>query len=678
MEYAEKKPKVHVIPATVRSVENGGQIKKEQKLRVAAYCRVSTGDESQQTSYTTQKAFYTQMITNRQGWVLAGIYADEAISGTSRTKRKQFNEMIQDAIHGQMDYIVTKSISRFARNTIDTLECVRQLRQLNPPVGIYFEKENIDTLDATGELILTILSALAQDESRSISDNIRWAIQRKFQNGEAMVDLKRMLGYDKDIDGKWLINQEQAEIVKYIYDRFVCGISANSIARELNKMGKKTVKGNIWRADSVLYILRNEKYVGDCENQKYITKNFLTHEVTVNHGEAVKYYVKNHHEAIIERVTWEKVQSMLQKNKKSLNHHTSTIKKSRGAGAAVFSNLICGEKQDGKLCGGKLTRLGYNTVLKNYKDDRSLSAEKIDSSLYKERYYFYYPVWKCINSTKGRQKMNHTCKSHAIYECALEQSFMEMLYFLKNDLDSNGKQSWIMKQFYNECVKLEQQNNNVPYSIHHLEMIEMQIQELEGKMNRLIETQWHYGENNSHDITYEGQLNQIKNQIQELKKERNIIEIKQDAAFAIRRNFDYFIRCLEKLPQENLAGMAINVNGLNTKNDFCTNMRYKKTENGKIVEDIPIDKEAMIQKAPDYLTFEKGIYMAFIKRGEIIGDVVTYRTNFGISLITTGNSRKLEDFLGYRRANQNKTITYIDEKWKISGKDVCYTRKKIK
>ena len=152
-------------------------------------------------------------------------------------------------------------------------------------------------------------------------------------------------------------------------------------------MRKKTVKGNIWRADSVLYILRNEKYVGDCENQKYITKNFLTHEVTVNHGEAVKYYVKNHHEAIIERVTWEKVQSMLQNNEKSLNHHTSTIKKSRGAGAAVFSNFICGEKQDGKLCGGKLTRLGYNTVLKNYKDDRSLSAEKIDSSLYKERYY---------------------------------------------------------------------------------------------------------------------------------------------------------------------------------------------------------------------------------------------------------------------------------------------------
>lgn len=150
---------------------------------MAAYCRVSTGDESQQTSYTTQRRFYTELIDGKPGWTLAGIYADEAISGTSRVKRKQFNIMMEDALAGRIDYIVTKSISRFARNTVDTLNCVRQLRQLSPPVGIYFEKENIDTLDATGELILTILSALAQDESRSISDNIRWSIQKKFQRG---------------------------------------------------------------------------------------------------------------------------------------------------------------------------------------------------------------------------------------------------------------------------------------------------------------------------------------------------------------------------------------------------------------------------------------------------------------------------------------------------------------
>ena len=306
-----RKPEVCVIPATKRSAEGGGQIKKQKSLRVAAYCRVSTEDESQQTSYTTQKAFYTRMITGHMEWTLADIYADEAISGTSRAKRKGFNRMMDDAQAGKMDYIVTKSISRFARNTVDTLNCVRQLRQLNPPVGIFFEKENIDTLDATGELILTILSALAQDESRSISDNIRWSIQKKFQRGEAMVDLNRMLGYDKGPDGEWLINPVQAEIVRYIFERFVCGVSSNSIAKELNAMGKKTARGSIWRADAVLYILRNEKYVGDCESQKTVTKNFLTHEASINNGEAPKYYVADHHVGIIDRLTWDKVQAML-------------------------------------------------------------------------------------------------------------------------------------------------------------------------------------------------------------------------------------------------------------------------------------------------------------------------------------------------------------------------------
>ena len=359
---AARKPEINVIPATVRSVESGGQIKKQRNLRVAAYCRVSTGDESQQTSYTTQKRFYTQLITSKPGWTMAGIYADEAISGTSRAKRKQFNEMMKAALGGKMDYIVTKSISRFARNTIDTLDCVRQLRQLNPPVGIYFEKENIDTLDATGELILTILSALAQDESRSISDNIRWSIQRKFQRGEAMVDLSRMLGYDKGPNGEWLINPEQAEIVRYIFDRFVCGASSNAIAKELNAMGKTTVKGSIWRADSVLYILRNEKYVGDCENQKYVTKNFLTHEATRNNGEVAKYYVNDHHVAIIDRLTWNKAQAMLLERGAKANDRAKSNseeqQKRRGSRASVFTNLTCGEMVGGRPCGEKMFRIG--------------------------------------------------------------------------------------------------------------------------------------------------------------------------------------------------------------------------------------------------------------------------------------------------------------------------------
>ena len=229
--------KVDVIPASVRSVQNGGQLKQQTNIRVAAYCRVSTGDESQQTSYTTQKAFYKNLITGKPGWIFAGIYADEAKSGTNREHREEFNSMMKDAMDGKLDYIVTKSISRFARNTIDSLTCTRELRQLKPPVGVYFEKENIDTLDAKGELILTILSALAQDESRSISDNIRWSIQKKFQAGNPHINLKRMLGYDLGPNQEWVIVPEQAQVVRYIFERFVKGQTANKIAVELNELG---------------------------------------------------------------------------------------------------------------------------------------------------------------------------------------------------------------------------------------------------------------------------------------------------------------------------------------------------------------------------------------------------------------------------------------------------------
>ena len=189
-------PNVTLIPATRPFASTEGREISVRRMRVAAYCRVSTGEDSQQISYATQKEFYTRLIQEREEWEFAGIYADEALSGTSRSKRVRFNEMMEDAAKGKLDYIITKSISRFARNTLDTLNCVRQLRRMDPPVGIYFEKENIDTLDAKGELILTILSALAQEESRSISENIRWTFQKNFQEGKPHVNLRRMLGYD--------------------------------------------------------------------------------------------------------------------------------------------------------------------------------------------------------------------------------------------------------------------------------------------------------------------------------------------------------------------------------------------------------------------------------------------------------------------------------------------------
>ena len=400
--------KVDVIPASVRSVQNGGQLKQQTNIRVAAYCRVSTGDESQQTSYTTQKAFYKNLITGKPGWIFAGIYADEAKSGTNREHREEFNRMMKDAMDGKLDYIVTKSISRFARNTIDSLTCTRELRQLKPPVGVYFEKENIDTLDAKGELILTILSALAQDESRSISDNIRWSIQKKFQAGVPHINLKRMLGYDLGPNQEWVIVPEQAQVVRYIFERFVKGQTANKIAEELNELGKTTVNGKKWRASSILIVLRNEKYVGDVEMQKTITKDFLTHRSSINKGEAPRYYVKNHHVGIIDRVTWDKVQTLLFEKPRTDMTKGPGKKKTRTIKGSPFGNLRCGAILEhgpdaGKPCGEGFFRVTYTGVANGYTDERSLKATGEDTGEFLEKYSYSYPVWKCKRKAGERQ-----------------------------------------------------------------------------------------------------------------------------------------------------------------------------------------------------------------------------------------------------------------------------------
>ena len=274
---------------------------------MAAYCRVSTDQEEQLLSYENQVNYYTNYISENPLYEYAGTYADEGISGTNTKKRDEFNRMIADCRAGKIDMIITKSISRFARNTLDCLNYVRELKDLG--IGIIFEKENINTLDAKGEVLLTILSSLAQDESRSISDNIRWSIQKKFQSGVPHINLKQMLGYELGANKQWVIVPEQAEIIRYIFDRFVKGQTANKIALELNQMEKFTVNGKKWSAGSILIVLRNEKYVGDIEMQKTITKDFLTHRSSINKGEAPRYYVKNHHVGIIDRVTWDKVQT---------------------------------------------------------------------------------------------------------------------------------------------------------------------------------------------------------------------------------------------------------------------------------------------------------------------------------------------------------------------------------
>lgn len=675
-----KNLQVNMIPATKRSVQSGGQIKKQKQLRVAAYCRVSTEDESQQTSYTTQKAFYTKMITSHGGWTLSGIYADEALSGTSRAKRKDFNRMMDDAQKGRMDYIVTKSISRFARNTVDTLNCVRQLRQLTPPVGIYFEKENIDTLDATGELILTILSALAQDESRSISDNIRWSIQKKFQRGEAMVDLNRMLGYDKGENGEWLVNPEQAQTVRYIFDRYVAGATANRIAKELNERGIKTARGNQWRADAVLFILRNEKYVGDCESQKTVTKNFLTHEASINQGEAPKYYVRNHHAPIIDRHTWDKAQVMLREGGRK-KHDGPAATTKRASNASVFVNLTCGRRG----CGHAMCRMLYNTTVTGYTDERALTADEQATGRFRERYYMSYPLWRCAGSKQG------ACKASPTYETALEQSFMEMLYGIKRDYECHHEQSWIVTRFREVCEEMQQQKDASSYATKRLEMLETQLKEQEEKLQTVMEKQLEAlrmatkagtftAEKSREAANYAYQVNDIRARSEELSQKRTALATELNPTAVLEKNFSFFLRCLMELPETNAAGMKLNVNRLDTDGSLyrTASGKAKRGKRSSVKSGHLHLTEKKMQAAPDLLTFEKGMYIAFVKAGVIRGDAVDYETSFGVTLTSYGNSRTLGGFLGYRKASEDGTIDIVDANWKASRRGVSYTRKEEK
>ena len=247
------------------------------KKRVCAYCRVSTDQEDQQSSYELQVKYYESFIRQNELWEFSGIYADEGITGTSTKNRTQFQKMIEDCKNGKIDMIITKSISRFARNTLDCLNYVRMLKALPSPVGVYFEKENIDTLDAKSELLLTILSSIAQDESRNISENVRWSIQRRFQQGKAHCPTAFFLGYDTDEKGNLVINEEQAATVRRIYKEFLEGNGTNKIAKGLTEDKVKTGKGNtVWSANSVYRILRNEKYCGDILMQKRVTLDFDT------------------------------------------------------------------------------------------------------------------------------------------------------------------------------------------------------------------------------------------------------------------------------------------------------------------------------------------------------------------------------------------------------------------
>ena len=345
--------RVRVIPATktqgaIHSTHDG-------KKRVAAYCRVSTDSEEQLNSYEAQKSYYTQKIADSPDWEMAGIYADEGISSTSMKKRTEFKKMITACKRGHIDLIITKSLSRFARNTVDCLETVRLLKANG--IGVYFEKENINTLTESSEFLITLFSGFAQAESESLSKNITWGKQKSAEAGKVDFQYKKMLGYRKGTDGQPEIVPEEAEIIRRIYRRYLAGRSLGQIKQELEQDNIPTAqKVERWSSAVIHNILTNEKYMGDALLQKTYITDCITKKVKKNMGERPMYYVENNHPAIVSREMFDQVQKEMTRrsSKRKVLQKSGKTELGKYSGKyALTELLVCGE------CGSPYKRVTW-------------------------------------------------------------------------------------------------------------------------------------------------------------------------------------------------------------------------------------------------------------------------------------------------------------------------------
>lgn len=325
--------RITVIPASINILAKSAE-HSLKKRRVAGYARVSTDSDEQYTSYEAQVDFYTKFIKERADWSFVRVYTDEGISGTNTRRREGFNEMIADALDGKIDLIVTKSVSRFARNTVDSLVTIRKLKEKG--VEVFFQKENIWTMDSKGELLITIMSSLAQEESRSISENVTWGQRKRFADGKVSLPYGRFLGYAKGADGLPQVVEEEAEVVRYIYRLFIRGKTPHGIAKILTAEGIQTPAGQKkWHGTTVQSILMNEKYKGSALLQKTFTVDFLQKKLKINEGEVPQYYVENSHDAIIDPREWDAVQTELARRQKLGGRYRGT--------SIMASRMVCAD-----------------------------------------------------------------------------------------------------------------------------------------------------------------------------------------------------------------------------------------------------------------------------------------------------------------------------------------------
>lgn len=393
--------KVSVIPA---KVQFDTSIKLSDKmLKVAAYCRVSTDEEEQDSSYEAQVEYYTNKIQDNPNWKFAGIYADDGKSGTNTKKRADFKTMVKDALNGKIDMILTKSVSRFARNTVDSLVTIRELKAKN--IAIVFEKEGVNTLEGTGEILITILSSLAQEESRNISENVRWGIARKFEKGKVLVNCAKFMGYTKNENGDLIIVPKEAEIVRLIYRLYLEGYSSVKIKKYLEDREIKTATGQErWHTTVIDNMLCNEKYMGDALLQKTYTVDFMTKKRVVNNGIVPQYYVENDHEAIIPKEIYYRVQEERMRRANLCKAAVTRKKNQKSKYSSLYALtgiVICGK------CGHEYRRVTWSRN----------GQKKI--------------VWRCSNRlTNGVKKCPN---SETIKEEALNRAVMEAIHRITCD-----------------------------------------------------------------------------------------------------------------------------------------------------------------------------------------------------------------------------------------------------
>ncbi len=496
---------VEVIPATWNPTdESAGEIR---KLRVAAYCRVSTELEQQQSSYDIQIEYYTRHIMQNPNWIFAGVFADDGRSATNTFRRDDFNQLMNQCMKGKVDMVITKSISRFARNTVDCISWVRKLKEKN--VAVYFEKENLNTLDDSTEMILTILSSQAQEESRAISTNVKWGYARKFEKGEST--RQRSYGFRKAPTGEMCIVEEEAAVIRNMARWFLDGDSLERIKHRLEDAGIETTTGKkTWSTGTIYNILTNEKIMGDVLLQKTFTADYLTKRRVKNSGQQKQYYVKNHHEAVIPKTVYYKIQEEIARRSSLKKAGTRKGKTAQGVYSSKYALtgiMVCNE------CGAHYRR---TTWAKN--------GKKVI-------------VWRCINRLEHGTKRCH--ESPTLKEEVIQEAIMGKLHSLSIDQEEenflNGVKEDILraaKVVGGACTEEE---------------IDKTIEELRDQLMDYVgmAAREHGGEN-----WYSDRMRKLGLQISELKKRRESIREQEK----IRDEYEYLDQEISRIIGETGGG----------------------------------------------------------------------------------------------------------------------------